>query len=176
MALQTGITVNTAGRLLLGAGTLTVGGTSVGATTGEGTFSVTRTILTPQLNGAAGPVKGTEFVTEEIAMLSMTLTEMTAQNLSWALPNTSVTSDASSEQISGGVVTCIDDSDYNQIVWTGQDCEGDNVTITLDDAIMVDDLEITFSDEDIAQFDVSFRASYNRGDPDNRPWKVVIDL
>ena len=176
MARLTGISATTPGRLLFGAGTLSVGGTSVGATTGETAFSVERDLYFPELNGAAGKVQGTGWVVSERAILKVTVSEFTMFNIGAALPGLSWSSDASSETTLASSVGCIDSTEYVAIVWTGQDCEGDNVTLTLTQAIMTENLSVSFTDGEEAKFDLTFEAVYTTSDPDARPWTLVIQI
>ena len=176
MARLTGITATTPNRLLFGAGALSVGATSVGATTGESSFSVERDYYFPQLNGAAGKVASTGWIVQERAWLKVTVSEFTMRNIANSLPGLNWSSTASSEATVASSVGCIASSEYKSVVWTGQDCDGDNVTITLSNALMTENLEVTFSDEKEASFGLTFEATYGTDDPDARPWSLVIEL
>ena len=176
MAKLTGITATTPNRLLFGAGTLSVGGTSVGATTGETAFSVEVEYYFPQLNGAAGKVAGTGWVVSERASLKVTVSEFTMFNIGAGLPGLNWSSTASSEATVASSVGCIASAEYVTVIWTGQDCDGDNVTLTLNNAIMTENLSISFTDSEEAKFDLTFEATYGTADPDARPWTLAIDL
>jgi hypothetical protein len=176
MARLTGITATTADRLLFGAGTLTVDSTSVGATTGELTFSVESDVYFPQLNGAAGKVQGTGWKVTETAKISCTVTEFTMRNIANALPGLYWGSSTSSETTLASSVGCIDSTEYVSVVYAGQNCKGYDVTLTLSQAIMTENLDVTFKDDGEAQFGLTFEAVYTLADPDARPWSLVIDI
>ena len=176
MARLTGITATTPNRLLFGAGALSVGGTSVGATTGESSFSVERDYYFPQLNGAGGKVAGTGWIVQETAKLKVTVSEFTMRNIANSLPGLNWSSTASSETTLASSVGCIAASEYKTVIWTGQDCDGDDVTLTLNNAIMTENLEVAFSDENEANFGLAFEATFGTDDPDARPWSLVIVL
>ena len=176
MARLTGISATTPNRLLFGAGALSVGGTSVGATTGEVAFTVERDLYFPELNGAAGKVQGTGWVVSERATLKVTVSEFTMFNLGAALPGLQWSSNATSEATVASSVGCIDSTEYVAVVWTGQDCDGDNVTLTLNQAIMTENLDVSFSNSEEAKFDLTFEATYTTADPDARPWTLVIEI
>ena len=176
MAKLTGISATTPNRLLFGAGTLSVGGTSVGATTGETAFTVEKDLYFPELNGAAGKVKGTGWCVSERAILKVTVSEFTMFNLGAALPGLQWSSNATPEATVASSVGCIDSTEYVAVVWTGQDCDGDNVTLTFSQAIMIENLDVSFSDSEEAKFDLTFEATYTTADPDARPWTLVIEI
>ena len=176
MARLTGITTGTPGRLLLGAGKLSVGGTDVGATTGDATFEIEKDIYFPQLNGALGNVASTGFVTRLVGRLKVTVAEHKMALIAAAVPGLYWSSSTSSETTLASSVGCIAASEYKAVVWTGQDCEGDTTTITLTSAIMVDNLSITFSDTKEAQHDLVFETVYSLSDPDACPFSIVIVL
>ena len=58
-----------------------------GATSGDGKFSVTRTYYAPTINGVRAPVKGTDYITKEIASLSVPFLEITGPLLALLVPD-----------------------------------------------------------------------------------------
>src|SRR5688572_1235483 len=80
--------------------TLTYGGVDVGGTTEPPTVSIEITEATPDFQNAAGPVVGTAVVTDVVASVELTVNQMTAEKLTWALPGSTTT--AGGGAITGG--------------------------------------------------------------------------
>ena len=172
-----GVTTDTAARLVLGAGDLTFGGTDVGATMEGTVFRVERTLYNPDLNGVRGPLKGTVFVLEEIPFLEVTLTEITGEFIGFALPGVSVASDVSSDIVSGSDSICLSTSDYKDLILTIPKCDGTDldVIITITDALAISNLEMTWEDDGITTFRITFRGHYDASAPLEAPWSMEIE-
>lgn len=78
--------------------TLTYGGVDVGGTTEPPTVNIEITEATPDFQNAAGPIVGTSVITDVVASVSLTVNQLTAEKLAWALPGATSTT-------AGGAVT-----------------------------------------------------------------------
>jgi hypothetical protein len=65
---------------------LTVGGTEVGATTEPPTLEIEIEEYTPEFQGAKGPVMGTKIIRRAIPRVNLTVNQLTAEKLAWAMP------------------------------------------------------------------------------------------
>lgn len=175
-----GVTSTTVDRLVFGAGTVTVGGTDLGATDEGVVFRIEQEIYEPHFNGVYGPMKGSLHRTRLVAFLEVTVQEFKTATLSIAIPGLTSTPPGShaeaSEELSEGVIACIADAEYAEVIWTGADCQGDAIVITLENAICIENLEVTFQDTEEAKMRLVFMSTY---DPDfaymtHIPFKVVV--
>ena len=66
--------------------TLTYGGTDVGGTTEPPTINIEITESKPEFQNAAGPVVGTAVISSVMVSANITVNQMTAEKLLWALP------------------------------------------------------------------------------------------
>jgi hypothetical protein len=86
---------------------LTVGGVEVGATTEPPTVEFEVEEYTPEFQGAGGPVRGTKIIRRIIPKANVTVNEITAAKMAWALAGSSSTA-SSTDELSGGAVTQLD--------------------------------------------------------------------
>ena len=155
------------------AGTTTGKGDIVGATRGGGTFTVTREMRTPEIDGIRYRFKGGNFVDSVDAYLSTTLVEVTADNVKDLLGGTATTS--------GNITTikmetAIDDTDYlDNVCWVGDLADGRLVLIALKNAINTADFTLTFSDKSEGTLAVEFHACQDEvNDYDEAPFEVLF--
>lgn len=80
--------------------TLTYGGVDIGGTTEPPTVNIEITEATPDFQNAAGPIVGTSVVTDVVASVELTVNQLTAEKLTWALPGS--TSTGGTGTITGG--------------------------------------------------------------------------
>jgi hypothetical protein len=80
--------------------TLTYGGVDIGGTTEPPTVSIEITEAHPDFQNAAGPVVGTSVITDVVAAVELTVNQLTAEKLAWALPG--ATSAGGTGAITGG--------------------------------------------------------------------------
>jgi len=169
------VSITTHNYLLFGAGDLTVGGAAIGATTDPIAFRVEQEIYFPNLNGARGPVKETGFKVREVPYITVTVVEVRADIILWAVPGASLTSAVSSSCVCYGTVGCIPSTDYRDIVWTATDCDVDTLTLVLLDAIADGNMEWSWNDEGEAQMSITWMGTYDAADADLRPWCFTIE-
>ena len=72
---------------------ITYGGTEVGATIDPPKVTITPTLYKPEFQNAIGPVRGAVFVTAVEASVELTVNQITAEKLAWALPGAEVAVD-----------------------------------------------------------------------------------
>lgn len=153
---------------------ITAGTSIIGMTRGGGSFTVSREIREPDVDGRRYPFKGGKFVDSIDPSLSTSIVEMTVENLKMALgtgrstgssPKTTITMD-----------TAIDDSDYiDTLTWYGDLADGGYVAITLFNALNTSDLNMTFTDKGEAVIPVEFHAHQDDvNDYDSAPFEIVF--
>ena len=128
------------------ASAITAGTTILGATRGGGTFTVTRELRTPEIDGMRYPFKGSDFVDSVDANLSTTLVEVTPSNIVDTLGSATATTSGKKTTIK--MHTAIDPSsdDISTLTWVGDLADGQLVAITLKNAINTADFSLTFTD------------------------------
>ncbi len=173
-----GITSSTPDRLLIDAGAVYTGWTSVaspgtllGATKGGSVFEVKRTIKDIRPDGAKGPVKGFRRVEEVSATLKVQLLEITEANLLTALPGSA----ASSHVITGDE---IDDADYISKVAlvgtiTGFDGTSAPIILELSNVLVTSSLSMKTEPNGETVVELTFEAHYSDSDLDTEPWSIT---
>ena len=148
-------------------------GTILGATRGGGSFTITREIRTPEVDGRRYGYKGDSFVDSVDARLSTTLIEITLDNLKNALGSAEVTGTSPKETLKLG--TAIDTTDYlTNICWVGDISDGRYVLICLKNALNQADLTLTWSDKNEGTLPVEFHAKQAAlDDYDYAPFEIV---
>ena len=153
---------------------VTAGTNILGATRGGGTFTVTREIRTPEVDGMRYPFKGSDFVDSIDAYLSTTLIEVTPDNIKAILGSATATTSGKKTTIK--MHTAIDpDTDYIEtLTWVGDLADGQYVAITLDNAINTADFTLTFTDKGEGTLAAEFHARQaSVEDYDNAPFEIV---
>lgn len=155
------------------AAAITAGTGLLGATRGGGSFTVTREIRTPEVDGKRYGYKGDSFVDSCDAQLSTTLIEITPDNLVTALPGASKTTSGAKTTIT--LNTAIDTDDYlTNICWIGDLADGRYVLICLKNALNQADLSLTFTDKGEGTLPVEFHAKQaSVNDYDTAPFEIV---
>lgn len=147
----------------------------LGVTRGGGTFTVTREIRTPEVDGMRYPFKGADFVDSADAYLSGTLLEVVADNFKRLLGTGDATTSGKKTTIT--MHTAIDaDNDYiDHLCWVGDLADGRAVLIELDNAFNTSDFSLTFTDKGEGTMTFEFHARQeNVDDYDNAPFRVIF--
>ena len=155
------------------AGTVTNKGDLLGVTRGGGTFSVSREMRDPDIDGLRYKFKGGTFVDSADPSLSTTLVETTADNFAVALGGTATTS---------GKITTVkmptaltDDSYLDNLCWVGDLADGRLVLICLANALNTADISFTFQDKSEGALAVEFHGCQSDvADYDEAPFEVVF--
>ena len=155
------------------------GGTSpigelIGATRGGGSFTVTRDMRTPEIDGMRYGFVGSDFVDSTDAYLSTTLVEVTPDNVATLLGTGTATT--SGKKTTVKMATAISASDYlTNIWWVGDLADGQLVLICLKNAINTADFTFTYTDKGEGTLAAEFharQASVNAYD--EAPFEVVF--
>lgn len=149
-------------------------GTMIGATRGGGTFTVTRELRTPEIDGMRYGFKGSDFVDSADAYISTTLVEVTPDNITDLLGSGKKTTSGKVTTIK--MDTAIDASDYlTNICWVGDLADGQMVLICLKNAINTADFTFTYTDKGEGTLAVEFHARQATvSDYDEAPFEVVF--
>ena len=154
-------------KILLGMGVVSVGATPIGLTRGGSSFTIERKFRNIEADGDYGPVKGRVVLDSETAKLEVNALELfTAANMTKYYPATSVTD---------GVLTstlAIIEGDYSDVTWTGKTKDGKAVTITVENALNLDNLEWKLEDKNEVVPKISFTAHYDEATKTTPPWNV----
>lgn len=156
------------------AAAVTAGTTILGATRGGGTFTVTRELRTPEIDGMRYPFMGSDFVDSIDAYLSTTLVEITSSNIKDILGSATATTSGKKTTIK--MHTAIDpDTDYIEtLTWVGDLADGKLVAITLKNAINTADFSLTFTDKGEGTLAAEFHARQaDVADYDEAPFEIV---
>ena len=148
-------------------------GTLVGATRGGGSFTVTREMRQPEVDGKRYGFVGDTFVDSVDARLSTTLIEMTSANIVDAFGSATATTSGQKTTIKLG--TAIDTDDYlDNICWVGDLADGRYVLICLKNALNEADFSLTWTDKGEGTLPVEFHAKQGSVDDyDEAPFEIV---
>ena len=146
----------------------------LGVTRGGGSFTVTKEIRTPDVDGMRYPFKGADFVDSVDAYMSGTLLEVVPNNFKLLLGTGDVATSGKKTTIT--MHTAIQDSDYiSHLAWVGDLADGRCVLIELDNAFNTADFSLTFTDKGEGTMTFEFHARQaNVNDYDNAPFRVIF--
>lgn len=155
-------------KILLGIGTVSVGATPIGLTRGGSTFTVEREYREIAADGDKGPVNGRIVIDREVAKLTVNALELfTAASMTKYYPATALTTTDWTSTLS------IIAGDYSDVTWVGKTKDGKVVTIALDDALNMGNLEWKLEDKSEVVPSLEFTATYTEGSA-VPPWKVTF--
>lgn len=167
----------TADKILLGYGIVSVRGIPIGLTRGGSAFVTEREYRNIEADGDKGPVKGRIVVDSEVAKLTVNALELfTAADMNKYYPAMSITADPVVTPTSDVLTSTLSivSGDYNDVVWTGKTKDGKAVTITVEDALNMGNLEWTLEDKNEVVASLEFTATYDEATRTTAPWKVVF--
>lgn len=147
----------------------------LGVTRGGGSFTVTRELRTPEVDGMRYPFVGSDFVDSVDAYLSGTLIEVVPGNFQKLLSTGD--SATSGKKTTITMHTAIDPTtDYiDSLCWVGDIADGRCVLIELDNAFNTADFSLTFTDKGEGTLTFEFHARQAAvTDYDNAPFRVVF--
>ena len=156
-------------------GTVTGKGTLLGVTNGGGTFTVSREMRNPQIDGLRYRFKGDSFIDSADPQLSTTLVECTPENFALGFGGT-VTTETGSKIHTVKMQTALTDDIYmDNLCWVGELSDGRLVIICLYNALNVADFTFTFKDKGEGNFGVEFHGCQSGfSDYDEAPFEVVF--
>lgn len=146
----------------------------LGVTRGGGSFTVTKEIRTPDVDGMRYPFKGADFVDSVDAYMSGTLLEVVPNNFKLLLGTGDVATSGKKTTVT--MHTAIQSGDYiDKLCWVGDLADGRLVLIELDNAFNTSDFSLTFTDKGEGTMTFEFHARQaNVNDYDNAPFRVVF--
>lgn len=146
----------------------------LGVTRGGGSFTVTKEIRTPDVDGMRYPFKGSDFVDSVDAYMSGTLLEVVPNNFKLLLGTGDVATSGKKTTIT--MHTAIKDSDYiDSLCWVGDIADGRCVLIELDNAFNTADFSLTFTDKGEGTMTFEFHARQAEvTDYDDAPFRVIF--
>ena len=153
---------------------ITEGTNILGATRGGGTFTATREIRTPEVDGMRYPFKGSDFVDSVDAYLSTTLIEVTPKSIAATLGNATSSVDTGGKVTTIKMHTAIETTDYmTDLCWVGDISDGRLVMIILKNAINTADFTMTFTDKGEGTLAAEFHARQGSvSDYDYAPFEI----
>ena len=158
---RTGAGANTGKSTLLGAGKISIGAVSIGATRGGGSFNTGTVLRDVEFDGSQGATKGLVRKDKGNPVLTATILEVTKANLVKFMPGYQIVGDTI---VSNGQIK---DTDYHDTVtWTGFRAENDTdvFTIELQNVLVKDPVVLTMSDNDEMTLQVNLVAHYDLAD------------
>lgn len=147
----------------------------LGVTRGGGSFTVTKELRTPEVDGMRYPFVGADFVDSVDAYLSGTLLEVVPENFKRLLGTGESTTSGKKTTVT--MHTAIDaTNDYiDHLCWVGDLADGKAVLIELDNAFNTADFALTFTDKGEGTMTFEFHARQAQvTDYDNAPFRVVF--
>ena len=147
----------------------------LGATRGGGSFTVTRELRSPDVDGKRYGFKGDTFVDSVDARISTTMIEITPENIKDAFGSATLATSSSGLVHTIKLNTAIDTDDYlTNICWIGDIADGRYVLICLKNALNEADFTLTFTDKGEGTLPVEFHAKQaNVNDYDEAPFEIL---
>ena len=166
-------TTDASGLLTAIAAAISAGTNLLGATRGGGTFTVSRDMRNPEIDGLRYSWKGGYFVDSADPQLTTTLVETTPENFSTALGGSISTS---GKLTTVRMPTALSDDAYlDDLCWIGELADGRLVMICLYNALNTADFTFTFQDKGEGSSYVEFHACQESFDDyDYAPFEVVF--
>ena len=157
-------------KILLGYGTFSIGATPIGLTRGGGTLTIEREFREMEADGDMGPVEGRVVIDREVAKLTVNALDMftSAEMIKYqpALEETVGTLSSTLKIIEG---------DHNDVTWTGKTKDGKSVTITIENAINMGNIEWTLEDKNEVVPSLEFTAMYTETARHTPPWSIEFE-
>ncbi len=162
----------TAEKIMLGCGVVSVGGYPLGLTRGGSVFTVERELRVIEADCDRGPVKGRVVIDTEIPKLTVNALEPFATDeIARYWPGLSLDSQSASYDVVTGTLT-IAAGDYNDITFVGKTKDGKAVTIEIDDAINMANIEWSLEEKSEVVPSLEFTGHYEEATRDTPPWRV----
>jgi len=168
-----GVTDSTRNRIVFGAGTLKVDGVDVGATTDKTILRIVQEIYEPHFDGVLGPLEQSLHRTRLVASLEFIVVEIRADLLSYAMTRAVPIGLLLALTYTNPIIKlCMGDG--HSVIWTGEDCDGDPITVSLENAVQLKEFEVSFTDTEEAKFGLKFLTTYDSADYEHIPFNIVV--
>lgn len=165
----------TADKILLGYGVVTVGTTPIGLTRGGSVFVVDRKYRHIEADGDMGIVKGRTEIESENAKLTVNALELfNAADMKKYYPGMSITPDSETTPTKNTMTSTLKivEGDYNDVKWVGKTKDGKAITINVENALNLDNLEWKLEDKNEVVPSIGFSATYDETTRDTTPWNI----
>lgn len=165
----------TAEKILLGYGVVAVAGVPVGLTRGGSSFVVEREFREIEADGDRGPVKGRLVIDREVCKLTVNALELFSHDeMTKYYPALTITPDSAETPTKHTMKSnlTIAVGDYNDVTWTGKTKDGKAVTIKVEDALNMDNLDWSLEDKNEVVPSIAFTGTYDEEARDTPPWSV----
>lgn len=147
----------------------------LGVTRGGGSFTVTKEIRTPEVDGTRYPFKGQDFIDSADAYLSGTLLEVNPENFKRLLSTGEVNKSGSKTTVRMHTAVNTETDYLDSLVWVGDIADGRLVMIELDNAFNTQDFAFTFTDKNEGTMTFEFHARQEEvNDYDYAPFRVIF--
>lgn len=159
--------------IILGDGVFAIGGVDIALTRGGGQFTIEREYRLIQADGDYGPVKGRIRKVGSVAKLVVNALELLPANIPKLYPamqNTNAVGPPETDTITA--TADIQESDYNDVTWTGETKGGRGVVITLTDAINLENIDWPLVDKDEVVAQITYTAAYDETTRTTEPWSI----
>lgn len=162
----------TAEKIMLGCGVVSVGGVPLGLTRGGSTFTVEREFRNIEADCDRGPVKGRVLIDTEVPKLTVNALEPFAMDeIKSYYPGLDVdTAESTYDEVTGTL--SIVAGDYKDISFVGSTKDGKAVTIEIDDALNLANLEWGLEEKSEVIATLEFTGHYNETARTTPPWRV----
>ena len=158
-------------KILLGYGIFTIGGLPIGLTRGGGSFSVETEYRDLEADGDKGPVKERTVIDKQVAKLKVkALTTFSADDMAKYYPGLEVKEGEVSSNLT------ISETDYQEVKWEGKTLAGKPVTLILENAINLGNIELTLEDKNEVVPELEFTATYLEASRNTPPWRIVYGV
>ena len=138
-------------------------GTTLGMTSGGGTFSIGRETRPPDVDGRRYLHKGAQFVDSMDGSLTSTLIEITPANWQYVIGTTEPLASNTATKKAYKIKTALNDGAYiNNIVWVGDTADGLFVAIEFYNALNTADIAFTFQDKNEGKLPFELHAHQNQ--------------
>lgn len=162
----------TAEKIMLGCGVVSVGGVPLGLTRGGSTFAVEREFRNIEADCDRGPVKGRVMIDTEVPKLKVNALEpFEMDEIKSYYPGLDVdTAEADYDEVTGTLSVVA--GDYKDVTFVGSTKDGKAVTIEIDDALNLANLEWGLEEKSEVIAALEFTGHYDETTRTTPPWRV----
>ena len=178
MSRITGVTTNTAKRLILDAGAIYLnyglsGETLLGATEGGASFVVEQEIREPEIDGLPGPLAGTRRVVAVHARITARLLEQTTENILLELAGATKETEGEYDIITRKGYVIPDTAHFANVAIVARVSGNENAIVCLIKNGLADGgFEFATEDGGEAGPEVQFTGHFTADDLDDEPWEI----
>ncbi len=159
-------------KIMLGCGVVSVGGFPIGLTRGGSSFVVEREFRNIEADCDRGPVEGRVVIDTEVAKFTVNALEPFATDeIKRYYPGLDLdTSNENYDSITGTLT--IVSGDYNDVAFVGKTKDGKAVTVEVDNALNLSNLELALEEKSEVVASMEFTGHYAEASRETPPWRV----